>query len=153
MSWWLPWPQDGWTWNSTSYFIPSLLLFSNPVLPSHFAHIFIFSLNLHLLLISVGYYYLIFQASDLSFLGLSVLFYYIIVTVLWNLNVQEANLYNFFLYNPAQKYVYIDDEEKLNDGFLMVASSISSTSHIPTFMIFHPSQLPPPSPGCPLGFL
>lgn len=51
-----------------SYCISPPVLFSNPVLPSHFAHILVFSLNLHLLLISVGYYYLIFRTSDLSFL-------------------------------------------------------------------------------------
>lgn len=33
-----------------------------------------------------------------------------------------------------------------------VASYINSTSHIPTFMIFHPLLLLPPSPGLPTRF-
>lgn len=69
-------------------------------------HLCLYS-QLHLLLISVGCY-LIFWPSYFSFLIFWVLLSficYIIITILWDFNMQDGHLCNFFLYNPAQKYV------------------------------------------------
>lgn len=108
-SWWLPWDHYGriGPLPPASYYIPSWLHFSKLCLPLSFCtHLCLYS-QLHLLLISVGCY-LIFWPSYFSFLIFWVLLSficYIIITILWDLNMQEGHLCNFFLYNPAQKYM------------------------------------------------
>lgn len=156
-SWWLSWAHNAWTWAPA----PSLLLYPSPVpflklCPSlsFCIHLGLYS-QLHLFLISVGCYYLIFQPSDFSFLifwvHLSLIISLWLYYETWTCR-KPIYIISFCITQPRSKCRQMTKKSLMIVLLCRAASYINSTSHIPSFMIFHLSLPASSLPGLPTLF-